>query len=445
MSSPSVGRHTTVLFVALAVLIIRGWAPAAGAAPAAAIPERGTTCDALVSFDRMVRSFLCENNVPGAAVAVARRGHLVYARGFGYADVERREPVEPDTLFRIASISKPLTAAAILTLADEGRLALDTPAICHLPQAAQGATDQIRDLRWHDVTVRHLLQHRGGWDREESFDPMFRSVEIARHVGRQPPAAPLDILQYMLSRQLDFEPGLRYAYSNFGYCLLGRVIEGVSGTDYETYVRREVLNPLGITRMRIGKTLPSGRADGEAHYYEPGSPTGPVVVGENLGVLVPRPYGAWYVEAMDAHGGWIASAVDLVRFASQLQHPRPSGILSRESWEATTACPSGAAGHDSNGIAKESYYGLGWSVRPAGDEGEYNLWHVGRFSGSSTLLVIRHDGLCWAVLFNTSEISAGQAPAEKIDPLLHHAADAVESWPECDLFRDFLQPVPDGS
>jgi CubicO group peptidase (beta-lactamase class C family) len=393
----------------------------------------------------MMRSFLAEHGVPGAAVAVARQGRLIYARGFGYADVDWREPIQPDTLFRIASVSKPVTAAAILKLVDDGRLTLDSCVASYLPDAVQLSSDKIRDSRWRDITIRQLLQHRGGWDREQSFDPMFRSVEIATRLERQPPAAPHDIIRFMLDEPLDFEPGLRFAYSNFGYCLLGRVIERASGMDYEAFVRREVLGPMGIGRMRIGKTLCADRAEGETHYYEPGSPTGPAVVGSPLGIPVPRPYGAWYLEAMDAHGGWIASAIDLVRFATQMQRAKPLGILSRSSLDAMAACPPGAAGHGDDGAPKDVYYGLGWSVRPVGRAGKSNRWHTGRFSGSSTILVIRHDGLCWAVLFNTSETGGGRAPAETIDPLVHQAADAVGSWPERDLFHEYLTPIPDGS
>ena len=445
MAPAILGRHASVAFVLVASVVLTspGWAQEPGAA--VAVPETGTTCDALVSFDRLMRSFLRENRIPGAAIAVARQGRLVYARGFGYADMDRRESVQPDTLFRIASISKPITAAAILKLVDDGRLALDDRVLSRLPSTLQEAADAVRDSRWQDVTIRQVLQHRGGWDRELSSDPMFRSVEIATQLGREPPAGPDDIVRFMLSQPLDFEPGQRHAYSNFGYCLLGRVIESVAGVDYETYVRREVLGPLGIGRMRIGKTLASGRADGEARYYEPDSATGPAVVGGQLGVLVPRPYGSWYLEAMDAHGGWIASAIDLVRFATRLQSSRPSGVLSRESREAMAACPPGAAGHDQDGAAKDSHYGLGWSVRPVGRAGRCNLWHAGGFSGSSTLLVIRHDGLCWAVLFNTSESADGKTPAEKIDPLIHQAADAVGTWPDIDLFHEFLTSIPDGS
>src|SRR5205823_2673006 len=99
------------------------------------------------------------------------------------------------------------------------------------------------------VTVRQLLQHRGGWDREKSFDPMFRSVRIAREFAAPPPADTAMILASMWKRPLDFDPGERHCYSNFGYCVLGRVVEKVSGRPYEAYVREHVLAPLGIRAM----------------------------------------------------------------------------------------------------------------------------------------------------------------------------------------------------
>lgn len=97
------------------------------------------------------------------------------------------------------------------------------------------------------------------------------------------------------------------------------------------------------------------------------------------------------------------------------------------------ARPAGSAGHDAEGTPKSVYYGLGWMVRHVNDSGGLNRWHNGRFDGASSLLVIRHDGLCWAALFTTSATPDGQAPAGKLDSLLHRAADAVAHWPEHDL------------
>jgi N-acyl-D-amino-acid deacylase len=271
------------------------------------------------------------------------------------------------------------------------------------------------------------------------MDPMFRSTEIATSLGVPSPATPRDIIRFMMGKRLDFDPGVRYAYSNFGYCVLGRVIEQVSGTDYETHVRTKLLAPMGIDRMRIGRTLPAGRAEGEVRYYEPHARTGPSVVGEPQGVPVPGPYGTWYLEAMDAHGGWIASAIDLVRFASRLREPAPDGVLSQESCAAMVARPPDAAGVAEDGSPRQHYYGLGWSVRPVGGNGRRNMWHTGGFSGSSTILVIRHDGLCWAVLFNASATADGAVPAAKIDSLVHQAADAVKTWPTHDQFPTWLK------
>ena len=263
--------------------------------------------------------FIQKYHLPGGALAVAQDGRIVYARGFGYADRDKKEPVQPDALFRIASVTKPLTAVAVLQLVERGKLDLDDKVFDVLGLKAPRGPKAKFDDRWKKVTILHLLQHRGGWDRDKSFDPMFRSPTICEELKVEPPADQDAIIRYMLRQPLDFDPGERYAYSNFGYCLLGRVIEKVSGSGYEEYVKKEVLAPLGIRRMRLGKTLRTGRAPGEVRYYAPGKGDGGH--GAALGKPVPLPYGAWCLEAMDSHGGWIASAEDLVRFAAAFDDP----------------------------------------------------------------------------------------------------------------------------
>jgi N-acyl-D-amino-acid deacylase len=397
------------------------------------LPETGLVSADLASFDELMRSFLQEHEIPGAALAVAKEGRVVYARGFGYADRERQRPVEPHALFRIASVSKPITAMAVLRLVDQGVLTLDQPVLELLPHQAHLPEGRSQDPRLSDITIRHLLQHTAGWDRDVSIDPMFHSLEIASALGTPPPATPDDIVQFMLGWPLDFAPGDRHAYSNFGYCLLGRVIEQVSGMGYEQYVREQLLAPLGISSMQVGQTLESQQAPGEVRYDLPRERFAFGVTGDQLGRRVPRPYGAWSLEAMDSHGGWIASAIDLVRFGSAVDRWQDSHLLSAESIAAMVARPEGSAGHEEDGSGKPVYYGLGWMVRHVDDEGGLNLWHNGRFDGASSLLVLRHDGLCWAALFNTSATPDGQAPAGKLDSLLHRAANAVEHWPEHDL------------
>jgi len=185
--------------------------------------------------------------------------------------------------------------------------------------------------------------------------------------------------------------------------------------------------------MRIGGTLPAGRVPGEVVYY--GGGRGHAVVGK-VGAEVPEPYGAWYLEAMDAHGGWIASAVDLARFAAQFDRPGGSCVLRPETTARMFARPAGDAGYEKDGKPRDSYYACGWSVRPIGSSGTTNRWHTGSLPGTSTLMVLRHDGSGWVVLFNTRASADGEKePAALIDPLVHKAADAVTAWPEGDWFE----------
>lgn len=392
----------------------------------------------LESFDRLMRGFVARNRVPGAALAVTRNGRLVYARGFGFADLETAEPVRPHVLFRIASVSKPLTAVAVLHLIDQGKLRLDSTILDVLrPEAVATKDGPPADPRWKQITVGEVLQHRGGWDRAASFDPMFRSVAIAREFDAEPPAGPALILRSMLRRPLDFDPGARFAYSNFGYCVLGRVVETVTGEPYGEAVRQRVLVPLGIDprEMRLGHTLSAGRAAGEVHYYDEKGRTGAAVVGSPIGRTVPEPYGAWSLEAMDAHGGWLASAPALVKFASAFDHPARCKVLSARAIGLMFARPPGPAGFEPDGKPKDAYYGCGWQVRPVGRD-RANTWHNGSLPGTASILVRRSDGVNWAVLFNTRDGPDGRLLAGKIDPLVHQAADAVRLWPVENLFRE---------
>jgi len=230
--------------------------------------ETGEADRRLRGFDDLMTSFLSDHSVPGGALAVARNGRLVYSRGFGYADVARKVPVQPQSLFRIASISKPLTAVAVLQLAEQGKVRLGDRVLdqVHLrPHLEAGARF---DERWRKITLLQLLQHTGGWDRDKSFDPIGIPWDIARSLGIQPPPRPVHIIRYMLGKPLDFDPGTRYAYSNLGYLLLGRVIEAASGQPYETYVRKQVLAPLAIRNMQLGRALTADRPRSEVHYYD---------------------------------------------------------------------------------------------------------------------------------------------------------------------------------
>jgi N-acyl-D-amino-acid deacylase len=403
-----------------------GWRKAS----AAQRPEitTGVADSALSSFDEVMLDFMRKREIPGGALAVSRNGRLVYARGYGYADLDKAEAVQPDALFRIASISKPFTSAAIMTLEQHPRYRLDLDApvfpllrpTLHLAAAADPRLDRI--------TVRQLLHHTGGWDRGRSGDPMFMPLEIAHETGEPAPAGPQTIIRYMVKRPLDFDPGTREAYSNFGYCVLGRVIEALTGKTYETYVQESVLKPLGITRMRIGHTRLVQRAPGEVRYYQPNEPQCPSIFPEDHGAMVSNCYGGWHLEAMDSHGAWLASASDLLRFASALDFPTGNSPLTRVSTSLLTERPAPPVGIGADGKPAPVYYGFGWEVRPIGNSGKANIWHNGSLPGTNTWLIRRWDGLAWAALFNQRDTGKGLSDGE-IDGALHRAADAVKHWP----------------
>jgi N-acyl-D-amino-acid deacylase len=389
---------------------------------------------AIPSFDLEMENFMKARNVPGGSLAVVKDGRLVYARGYGLADREKEIAATPTTLFRIASISKPITAVAVMKLVQDGKLNLDDKAFDHVDLEPVFAAGEKADSRLKQITIRQLLHHTGGWDRGKSFDPMFRSDRIAKRVGVDRPADAQAVIRYMLGKPLDFDPGSSYAYSNFGYCVLGRIIESVSGQGYETYVRSNILKPMGITRMRIGGTLDGKQAEGEARYYMPKSFRG----GRGSSVFpekrakVPWPYGAFHLEAMDAHGGWIASAVDLARFAAALDVPNRQTVVEPELLSQLYQPPAPPVSRTDGKLAP-AFYGLGWMVRPT-RPGKANYWHGGSLPGTSTLLVRRWDGLSWAVLFNQRSRDK-KLPDGAIDSALHRAAKAVKEWPTKDLFK----------
>ncbi len=394
----------------------------------------------LAAYDDLMTAFMREHNPPGAALAVSYHGRLVYARGFGDADLEKHEPVRPASLFRIASVSKPLTAAAVLHLVEEGKLKLDEPVLPLLklqPHLERGAR---LDPRWHEICIHHCLQHTGGWDRDKSFDPMGAETaeQVARSLKIPLPIQPRDIIRYTMGKPLDFDPGTAYVYSNFGYCVLGRVIEAVAKRPYHEFVTEKILAPVGIRDMRLGKNLLRDRAPGEVKYYDSRRRTGRAISGPRIGQQAPLPYGVECIETMDANGGWIASAVDLVRFAVALDDPENCPILKRQTILSMLAPPPGPVGHGPAGRPKATYYGCGWDVRPVAKQPEKcTKWHGGLLAGSSTLLVCRSDGIDWAVLFNGDADKNGKEFAGLIDPLLHKPANEVKDWPEIDLFPRF--------
>jgi CubicO group peptidase (beta-lactamase class C family) len=395
----------------------------------------GAAVPGMEAFDSIFSDFMRNHSIPGGAVAVMRDGKLIYARGFGYADVENNTPVQPDALFRIASMSKPITSAAIFKLIEEGKLELDERVAPHIADLLPVAGATV-DARWEQITIRHLLNHSGGWDRGKpngGFDPIDRTITAANVVGAPVPGSPETLIRYMKGMPLDFEPGEKFAYSNFGFAILGVIIQRVTGMPYEEYVRSRVLLPVGATRTRSGKSRLSDALPEEVKYYFPGfavvnAPMVPSVFpGEGA---VPFNYGGFHLEVSFASGAWVSSTVDLLRFLGGVdgRANRPDVLSSASiaqmtsSSNGTSVCGGGAC-----------YYSGGWFVRPMAIDATW--WHGGTLPGSTGMLIRTSDNFAMVALFNT-RAAIGSLEQLMYDALFD-ALDATSSFPTHDLFSSF--------
>lgn len=409
-------------------------APVSLVLPDGEIPESGPTSAAVRPLDEMLTAFLKEHNVSGATVAVAKDGRLVYSRGFGYADVAALQKMQPDAQMRIASVSKPITAVAIMMLIQQGKLTPGTLVVPLLRKA--GLPAPTADERWNDVTVQHLLNHTGGWDREVSKDPMFQVISTAKALNLKKPTRPTDIIRWQLTKSLDFAPGQKYAYSNFGYSILGRLVAIVSGQRYEDWVAENILVARGMKDTRLGKTRLADRGPTEVRYHmQTMTKHAPFWGGGSKATRsldpktvphVEEPYGRWDLEVMDSHGGWVSSAPDLLRFVAGLDDAG-GPLMSKAMHDVMLSEPGPPV------AGPIVWYGCGWSVRSAGSGrsslGRHNIWHNGALAGTSALLVRRWDGFSWAVLFNTDRSTNGERLSSLIDGKLHHAIDSISEWP----------------
>ncbi|MFM7544438.1 MAG: serine hydrolase [Ignavibacteria bacterium] len=382
--------------------------------------QTGLYVPQLARFDTAMLNLMATYNVPGGQLAITYRGRLVYNRGFGFANTATQDSVYPDDIFRIASVSKPVTSLACMKLFEQGLLSLDAKVFGSGGILNDKIYQNILDPLDTNITVRMLLQHSGGWNRNISGDPMVDAYNIATTMGVSSPPSPSVVIQYMLShKMLDFSPGTQSQYSNFGFCVLGRVIEKITGQTYENYVYNNILLPLGITDMHLGFNLLVNQLPNEVNYYDySGAPLAYSVY--NNSTLVPWPYGGFNVEFMDSSGGWVASCQDLLKLVCAFDrfNSRPD-ILTTATIDTMTKPSS----HDPN-------YGCGIAVNT-----NNNWWHNGSLPGTTSEIVRnRNSQINWAILFNTRDQNGNINSA--MDNLVWNVLPSITSWPTFDLFSN---------
>jgi CubicO group peptidase (beta-lactamase class C family) len=369
------------------------------------------------SIDSIFNDFLSGKQIKGASVAISKNGKLMYAKGFGYAIEEDSLKAEPKNLFRIASVSKLITAITIMKLKEEGRIDLDDKVFGKNGILNDSIFLHYQDNRVEDITISDLLKHTSGWNGKKS-DPIFNSLYIARKMKISPPARLDDIIQYQLGKKLNYVPGTKYSYSNFGYTLLGKIIEKTTGMPYEEYVQFAILHPLGIYDMHIGHSFYNERYPNEVKYYELGKES-ICYAYDGSGKLVPITYGGNNMELLGAAGGWVASAPELLKLVISVDgFESKADILSDESIEMMT--PSKI--HKGNTI--------GWR----GTDGYGTWWRTGTLAGTSALIMRHKNEIDWVVLLNTSTRNRSRIHNE-ISRTMFKALRSVKEWPDFDLFN----------
>src|SRR5262245_11568873 len=373
----------------------------------ASFPITGEAFPGLEAFDQAMLSILVENYLPGGTLAVAYRGRLVLAKGYGVArkGFMNSEPMQPKIRLRIASLSKPITGVAVMLLVEGDQLKLDEPVLKLLGDSAPALKD-IKDARVARITVRQLLEHRGGWHRIESQDPMF---ELA-------PLCPSRVKRFLETTTLDFTPGERYAYSNVGYCILGRIIEKSSGKPYGNFVKDAILSPLGINSFELATR--AGSLPNEGEYFRSSEP----------GARTTSPYGGFPIEAMDSHGGWVTTATDYLRFLNALDGTRKSALLPPKAFAELIARPDAA-----DVASKPTYYAKGLNIRPVGVT-SVNIWHAGSLPGTLSFSAKLASGWSYVAIFN-KRTETGQT-INRIDRLLGDASRNAAAA-DGDLFGKF--------
>lgn len=387
-----------------AALVLTLAAPVAGQPVLSAPTLRAVTVESLApELDAIFARYMEEAHVPGLVYGIVQGGRLAYVRTMGVQDVERRRPVTPDSLFRIASMSKAFTAIAILKLRDEGRLSLDALAETYVPELRT----------WHYPTsdsprirVRDLLNHTGGFVTDDPWGDRQQPMTEAAFTG-------------MLREGVPFTrtPGLQMEYSNFGYALLGRIVTNVSGRPYADYIEAEIMRPLGmgatgydVMRVPQERRALGYRWEDESWSREPDMAHG--VFGAMGGVQTSASdyskYVAWLLSAWPARDG---------ADTGPLRRATIRELATGSNFASIRPVP-GASGADSCPMAVA--YGMGFIAGSHCDLGRV-MFHGGGYPGYGSHLLLLPDHATGIFAFANRTYAGPSPPVFAAARAMHRA------------------------
>ena len=340
----------------------------------------------LHAMDSIMQRYLKRWEIHGAQLAISRHDSLLYARGFGYADKDRKIPMEPSYIMRMASVSKLVTATGIMKLRDMGKIRLSDKVFG--PKGILNDTfyvNSIRDKRYFDITVEQLLRHKAGFT-NYAGDAIFSTRYIMQQNRLTTPPDHRTLLRIVLRRHLGYTPGTAQRYCNIGYTLLSLIIEKRTGMSYENFMQRYVLNPAGCYDFHIAGNYLKDRRPNETVYYMHSSSV-PVPEFNNSGRMVVRCYGENDITTALGAGAWVASAAELCRLVASIDGDRivPDVISPQAVKLMTQEMP-------------DHQFSLGWNFTPRN-----RPWiRTGSLVGTSALVLRYPDGECWVFITNTS-------------------------------------------
>ena len=345
-----------------------------------------TDGDAYHEMDSLIERYLKRWEIHGAQLVITRNDSLLYARGFGFADVEKGIKMEPNMVMRFASVSKLITAVGIMKLCEIKKMRVSDKVFG--PKGILNDTtyiNSIKDNRYYDITVEQLLRHNAGFT-NGAGDPMFSTRYIIMQNHLTTPPDHKTLLRIVLKRQLGYAPGHGKCYSNLGYMILSEIIAKKSGMKYEDFMQKYVLHPAGCYDMHIAGTYYKDKRPNEVKYY---MHQGSVNVYEynNSGRMVPRCYGENDVPRLAGAGAWCGSAAELSRLIASIDGiPHVKDILSKKNVDFMTK------------EQPEHNFSIGWNYTANGQP-----WiRTGSLSGTSALVLKYPDGQCWILITNTS-------------------------------------------